>query len=542
MSNLEIYNTPTGKRAVYYHTNWSGYARNFQVKDIPDCVYDVAYAFWNLNPDGSIVSGDPWADYDKRYTGGDGVSPADNWNDNSGVYGNFGQLKKLRDSGRKLNVNLSLGGWTWSKNFSPAVSNQTTRTNLVNNIINIFKKYPIFTGVSLDWEYVSNDGVNHGLDGNSVSPNDSSNFILFLKQLRQSFTSEGMGKYIISMCCVADPNKAKFDVENTHPHIDELHIMTYDFHDGAWGETISGHHTNPRKSSFSRLSCEEAADYYISRGVPSTKCYIGAAFYSRGFANTSGIGQSSSGGSPDQSWDKGSVDYKGLPVAGATEFFDEEAKAAYSYDPVKMVINSYDNVESVKEKCKIIYEKNLGGIIIWENSADTPINNKRSLVATLKNNLTHGKVSNTPNTKPTTVPTTPVPTTPVPTPVPTPTPKPTPTSNPTLSFTKGEKLIYKNVEYTCLSTVMIPNIYDSKTWKAKPLSSQLPLILDDKVPVVVEPPVVVQPVVVEWKDITLYSVNSIVTYKGVRYSCMQGHTSNIGWVPDLTSGILWKRV
>jgi chitinase len=406
MQSVKKFNTPTGKKAIYYHTSWSGYARNFQVSNIPKDVTDIAYAFWNLTPNGDIMSGDTWADYDKRFTGSDSVNPPDNWNEtgSNSFYGNFGQFKKMLDNGSNVNINLSLGGWTWSKNFSLAMASETTRNNLINNIINIFRKYPIFTGVSIDWEYVSNDGVNYGLEGNSVSPQDSANFILFLKSLRQRYLTEGISHYIISMCCVAVPDKAKFDIENTHPLIDELHIMTYDFHDGSWGETKSCHQTNPRKSSYGAYSCEEAVDYYISRGVPSTKCYIGAAFYSRGFGNTSGLGQPASGGSTDISWDRGSVDYKALPVAGATEFFDNEAKAAYSYDPVKRVFNSYDNVESIKEKCKIIFEKNLGGIIIWENSADKPINDSRSLVATLRDNLTHSTATPPTATPPTATP------------------------------------------------------------------------------------------------------------------------------------------
>jgi len=334
------FNTPTGKRAVFYHCNWSGYARNFQVKDIPESVMDIAYAFWNVLPDGTIQSTDTWADTDKRYTGADSVSPPDTWVDEPAkpYYGNFGQFQKLLDNGRKLNLQLSLGGWTLSKNFSPAVSSETTRTNFVNNIIDAFKKYPIFTGVSLDWEYVSNDGVNYGNDGNITSPQDSNNFVLFLKQLREALNKNNMTHYIISMCCVADPTKAKFDVQKMHPYIDELHIMTYDFHSGAWGESITGHHTNPRKSSKWTFSAEEAADYYISRGVPSTKCFIGAAFYSRGFANTTGIGRAGSGNSPDTSWEAGIVDYKALPLAGATEYIDPESKGAYSYDPTKKIV------------------------------------------------------------------------------------------------------------------------------------------------------------------------------------------------------------
>ncbi|NDB36661.1 MAG: glycoside hydrolase family 18 protein, partial [Flavobacteriia bacterium] len=125
------------------------------------------------------------------------------------------------------------------------------------------------------------------------------------------------------------------------------------------------------------------------------KIFIGAAFYSRGFANTNGLGQPASGGSPDMSWEKGVVDYKALPMAGAQEFLDPESKAAYSYDPVKRVLNSYDNRESILEKCRIVYEKNLGGILVWENSADKSVHDPRSLVATLRDHLTHGRPSGT---------------------------------------------------------------------------------------------------------------------------------------------------
>lgn len=449
MSNLKVFNTITGKKAVYYHTSWSGYARKFQVKDVPECVNDIAYAFWNVSADGSIITNDAWADTDKRFTDADSVSPPDTWNDATGMFGNFGQFKKLRDSGRQVNITLALGGWTGSKNFSPAVSSDVSRTNFVNNILAIIRKYPIFTGVSLDWEYVSNDNVNYGLEGNLVSPQDSNNFVAFLQKLRSAFDSNGMKAYTIAMCCTADPKKAKFEVEKMHPYLDHLHVMTYDFHDGSWGETKAAHHTNPRKSAYGTFSCEEAADYYISRGVPSTKIFIGAAFYSRGFAGTDGLGKQASGGSPDMSWEKGSVDYKVLPLQGSTGYFDETAKAAYSYDPVKRIFNSYDNVESVKEKCKIVFEKNLGGILIWENSSDYILTDKRSLVATLRDNLTHGKISITPVPKPITptpqpIPVVPIPVVPVPTPVvPTPIqPIPTPTPDGFFSQLKGIRFTY----------------------------------------------------------------------------------------------------
>ena len=153
---------------------------------------------------------------------------------------------------------------------------------------------------------------------------------------------------------------------------------------------IAAHHTNPRKSRIGKpgYSCEEAADYYISRGVPAEKIFIGAAFYSRGFGNCEGLGKVASGGSPDSSWEKGVVDYKDLPKEGAKEFIDKESMACFSYDPVKKILNSYDNPISIKEKCKIVHEKNLGGIIVWELSGDRrPSSSPRSLVKALTEGL-----------------------------------------------------------------------------------------------------------------------------------------------------------
>lgn len=389
-----IASNPTGKRAIYYHTSWSCYARNFQVSDIPDEVTDIAYAFFNVDANGNVYSGDTYADFDKRYTDSSGVPPADSWATDGGVYGNFGQFLKLQAI-RPINIQLAIGGWTWSKYFSPAVATAENRTNMVNSILNLFLKYNIFSGISIDWEYVSNDGINYGNDGNIASPADFDNLCLFITELRSKFENRGM-PHRVNMCFSADPDKLKFDVPKLEPLIDEFHVMTYDFHSGAWNEKTTAFHTNPRKSSYGKFSAEEAADMYLNAGVPSKKIFIGAAFYSRGFANTLGPGMPAEGGSTDTSWEPGCVDYKALPLEGATEYNDPESLAAYSYDAAKGIVNTYDNVTSCIEKCKIIYEKNLGGIIIWESSGDKPYGDTRSLVKTFHDYLTNGRPDDTP--------------------------------------------------------------------------------------------------------------------------------------------------
>ena len=44
----------------------------------------------------------------------------------------------------------------------------------------------------------------------------------------------------------------------------------------------------------------------------------------------------------------------------------------------------------------------------------------------------------------------------------------------------------------------------------------------------------------EWMNNKYYSLTSRVYYKDCVYECIQAHTSNIGWLPDLTKDILWK--
>ena len=143
-------------------------------------------------------------------------------------------------------------------------------------------------------------------------------------------------------------------------------MVIVSFASGAWSPTTA-HQSNLYPSPYTKWSASGAAESYISRGVPAEKIFIGAPFYSRGFAGSGGLGTPGSGVSPDKSWEDGVVDYKSLPLPGAVEMYDEAAQASYSYDASRRVFNSYDNPRAVKAKCDYIKQKGLGGLIIWES-------------------------------------------------------------------------------------------------------------------------------------------------------------------------------
>ena len=394
-------NVPNGKSkytATVYFPSWGIYERQYGVNKLPiGVVPRIAYAFFDARPDPSTghlipVSGDPWADFDKRMAGGESVNPPDSWStpSASGYYGNFGQFYKLKHVQKKqFKLILALFGWTWSSKCSDVYATQDSRKAFVDGLISIFKRYSIFDGVSIDHEYLSDDGKNYGKTGNVARPQDGSNFVEFLRLLRRQLDANGFKHFEISMCCTAAPEKARFPIEKIHPLLTYLEVMTYDFADGGWsaGTCMATHHTNLRPTKHSPYSVQTAVDHYVKRGVPSHKLLVGIATYSRGFSNCEGLHAPSRGGSSDKDWDAGSVDFKNLPRPGATEHWDDEAKASYSYDPVRKVLNSYDCPRSVREKCKFVKQRKLGGVLMWEASGDHPVTHPRSLIKVVRDEL-----------------------------------------------------------------------------------------------------------------------------------------------------------
>jgi len=592
--------SPNGKVLNLYHTSWSNYGRNFQISDLAQQIEagatDVSYAFFNLKQEGNgwvIFSADSWAEFEKTYSSG--IQPPDTWEDSSAKKaGNFGQLRKLKNSGAQFNLHLSIGGWTWSKNFSLAVRTAESREMLANSIITFFQNYSFFNGVDFDWEYLSNDNQNYGLDGNVVHPDDCKNFKSFLTLLRGKMNSSGFSSYLIGMCVVAAPDKMKFDIDQIHPLIEEIRIMTYDFA-GAWDLKAVGHQTNPRKSKYGPFSVEQAVDFYISKGVPANKLLIGVAFYSRGWSGTSGLGQPATGNSPDFQFteETGVVPYHMLPVSGATEFWDDEAKATYSYDSVKKVLNTYDSVNSVLEKCKIVHEKGLKGIIVWESSGDTKPSNPRSLVAAIKKGLfstttpptTTPPTTTPPTTPPTTTPptttpptttpptTTPPTTTPPTTTPPTTTPPTTPptttpptttpptTTPPTTTppttpdqtwvsgrvYLAGNKVIYNNMSYICKTnhTSSFPCAPGVSVWTLTtppPTTTPTPPTPPTTTPTPTPTPPTTTPTpILNWVIGIQYQNDQLVSYQGSIYKCINSHKSIETWAPGIYTQSLWKK-
>ncbi|MGL5354113.1 MAG: glycosyl hydrolase family 18 protein, partial [Clostridium sp.] len=173
-----------------------------------------------------------------------------------------------------------------------------------------------------------------------------------------------------------------------------------------------GHHaglyTNPNDPLKGKgLSVDESVKYYLSKGAPSEKVVIGAAYYSRGwekvssdkvdqnnpglFGKASPVNKDSdlspsSGAKPEATmimgaggrntgtWSYGSFDKLKVAYPGMKEYWDDTAKAPYMYNETTGSFFTYDNVKSIQEKVKYVKENNLGGMIAWMASNDKATN------------------------------------------------------------------------------------------------------------------------------------------------------------------------
>jgi chitinase len=131
---------------------------------------------------------------------------------------------------------LSIGGWTWSTDFSTIAASSAARDKFAQDCVMYVQTYG-FDGVDLDWEYPSLGG----LPSNKYSPDDGKNYVLLLKTIREAFNKlPNADKLIISIAAPAGLDKlAALDISGMAQYLDILNIMSYDFR-GGWSST-TGH-------------------------------------------------------------------------------------------------------------------------------------------------------------------------------------------------------------------------------------------------------------------------------------------------------------
>ena len=368
-------------RVVGYYPGWGIYDPAFEVADLPaEKLTHVNYAFANL-VGGLCVLGDPWADVDRHLPGDPWSGPGSD----APYFGNFHQLDLLQEGNPGLKTLISVGGASWSGNFSDAALTPESRALFATSCTDFMETYG-FDGIDIDWEYPGGGGF----ASNTTRPEDTPNFTLLLQAVRSELDARGAlngRQYLLTMAAPAGAAKiANLEVEQIHPLLDFINVMTYDYN-GPWSSVSNFNaplYLSPGDPTAPGNNADATIQNYLGRGVPADKLVLGVPFYGRaveGVGNVNGGLFQAYTTTPMGTWDtaatgaSGIFDYADivqnyLGQPGTVLHRDAGSSVPWLHNPSNGFFLSYDDPISLAVKKQYISANGLGGVMIWEMSGD----------------------------------------------------------------------------------------------------------------------------------------------------------------------------
>ncbi|PPQ82606.1 hypothetical protein CVT25_007120 [Psilocybe cyanescens] len=289
---------------------------------------------------------------------------------------------------------LSIGGWAGSQHFSTIMSTPENRTTFVKTVLDTVSKYNL-DGIDFDWEYPGKKGDL----SNTVSPDDSDNFLLFLQELRKDPAGANL---VLSAAVGMTPfvgtdGEPKSDVSAFADVFDFIAIMAYDIW-GAWSPNVGPNAPlYDRCSSHAAGSAETAIEAWTSAKFPTDQIVLGLASYGRGYtvepSEADKIGNfpsfetsSMPAGDEDSSTtvsstNSGLFNFQGLvkngylkddgkPASDVKYKFDDCSQTPYLYKESSRVMVSFDDATSFASKTRYVKDHGLGGVALWHGVGD----------------------------------------------------------------------------------------------------------------------------------------------------------------------------
>ncbi len=345
-------------------------------------------------PGQTQTAGDADSDFLHRYSADESVlGVADTATQK--LAGNLNQLRQLKRLYPQLKVHVSLGGWSWSKSFSPAVATPERREALAESCIDLWihgnlpeidgrggdgAAAGIFDGFDLDWEWPGAPDWAQEV-GNAVDPeNDRANFLAFVKELHDQLaelTVDTGRDYELSAFLPASPGVITAGGWNDPAlweYLDFGNLQGYDLW-GSWGAT-TGHQGNVYGDPAYNwgLGLDTVLASYTSAGVDPSQLNLGLAAYGHGWrgadlepwqpADSPAWGED---GAATLSWDK--LKLKALDIHH-NYTADGHFNATYGYDPETREWWTFDDPIAVAEKTRWALAQGLGGVDFWELAHD----------------------------------------------------------------------------------------------------------------------------------------------------------------------------
>jgi chitinase len=282
---------------------------------------------------------------------------------------NFRKLNLLKERNPDLKILISIGGWAWSDHFSDAVLTAGARKVFAKSSVDIIRKYKL-DGVDIDWEYPALPGE----EGNVYRPEDKQNYTLMFEEIRKELDMMEKETGSKKLLTTAVAGWVEFlnatEMDKAQQYLDFVNLMTYDLFQG---DTVVHHAPIYTTDMYkTEKSANTAVKGFVAAGVPIEKLVMGIPFYSRKFTVAGklekGLGQKQS----SQDYYKGYTFIKDSLVnqKGFKMFRDEVAKVPYLINSETKELISYEDEESIRERCKYVLENKMGGVMFWEYDSD----------------------------------------------------------------------------------------------------------------------------------------------------------------------------
>lgn len=304
-------------------------------------------------------------------------------------------------------AHVAVGGWLGSVWFSSSVATSENRTAFANTVAKFAHNYNI-DGIHFDWEYPGRQGVGC----NTISVNDTTNFLKFLQELRQNPIGANLTlSAAVSLAPFTDASGSpSTDVSGFAHVLDYIILRNFD----VWGSLSE--HVGPNaplndtcaSSANQQGSAVSAIKAWTAAGMPVNQIVLGvdnsghsysvspsAAFESGTKTLASYPAFDASKQPLGDAWDDtGSVDVcgvshgpggtfrfwglidggfltgEGTPADGIYYRYDECSQTPYVYNETSQVMISYDNLQSFAAKGKFIKETGLHGFTMREAAGD----------------------------------------------------------------------------------------------------------------------------------------------------------------------------
>ena len=282
---------------------------------------------------------------------------------------NLTNLDLLKQRNPQLQILISIGGWSWSKNFSDAVMSDSSRQIFAASAVEIIRKYQL-DGVDIDWEYPGMQGDKD----NVFRPEDKQHYTLMFQAIRGELDSLEIETGRKKLLTTAVGGFASFarhtEMAKVQQYLDYINLMTYDYFPDKTGR----HHANlyAGKNRPDDDGGENAVNIFLAAGVPASKLVLGIPFYGRSFQMDSSAKVGLGDKVINHVYGKGFTFIKDslIDQGGFKSYKDDFAKAPYLFNSELKMFITYDDEWSVNLKCKYVLYRKLAGVMFWEYDDD----------------------------------------------------------------------------------------------------------------------------------------------------------------------------